>query len=388
MDWEWVRAQFALRTDLLHFAPFIIASHPRVVREAIELHRTGLDRDPVGYYRQNKLREEKGRAELAGYLDCPPEEVALTDSTTMGLALVYLGLKCRPGQEILTTSHEFYSTYECLRLKSTQSGTTVRQVDLYSEPRSAEEHQMVAALIGSITGNTRCLALTWVHSATGVKIPVKEICGEIRRINEDRAEHERIVVCVDAVHAVGVEDFSISELGCDFLVSGAHKWLFGPRGTGFVWGSTAGWNNVQPLIPNFGVMSGEQPTGFPGIIGTPGGFHSFEHRWSLADVFQFVNPIGKPAISEYISDQVTQMIGLLGAAGVEVATPADARRHAGIVSCKIAGRDSANVVDELRTDHGIVATTSPGEGEYVRLAPSIVTTPDQVEYVAEAMSRL
>jgi isopenicillin-N epimerase len=42
----------------------------------------------------------------AEYLEGRPEEVALTDSTTMGLALIYHGLPLRAGQEVLTTTHD------------------------------------------------------------------------------------------------------------------------------------------------------------------------------------------------------------------------------------------------------------------------------------------
>ena len=58
----------------------------------------------------------------------PKEQLAWTDSTTMGLAMAYQGL--RPGTEVLTTEHDFYSTYESLRL----SGAKVRRVKLYDDP--------------------------------------------------------------------------------------------------------------------------------------------------------------------------------------------------------------------------------------------------------------
>ena len=41
--------------------------------------------------------------------------IALTDSTTMGLGLMYRGLRLSPGDEIVTTEHEFYATHVLLR---------------------------------------------------------------------------------------------------------------------------------------------------------------------------------------------------------------------------------------------------------------------------------
>ncbi|MES1206473.1 MAG: aminotransferase class V-fold PLP-dependent enzyme [Pseudomonadota bacterium] len=57
-------------------------------------------------------------------------------------------------------------------------------------------------------------------------------------------------MCVDGVHAFGVEQESVGELGCDFLVAGCHKWLFGPRGTGMVWGRADAWNGLAGIVPS------------------------------------------------------------------------------------------------------------------------------------------
>ena len=51
----------------------------------------------------------------AAYLGGDPRDIALTDSTTMGLGLLYTGVDLQAGQEIITTTHDFYATHEALR---------------------------------------------------------------------------------------------------------------------------------------------------------------------------------------------------------------------------------------------------------------------------------
>jgi selenocysteine lyase/cysteine desulfurase len=80
------------------------------------------------------------------------------------------------------------------------------------------------------------MAVTWVHSSTGLKLPIHEMALAIQSINRSRGEQDRVIFCVDGVHALGVEDFRVSELGCDFLIARTHRGMFGPRGTGLVWG--------------------------------------------------------------------------------------------------------------------------------------------------------
>ena|SRR5207247_1909146 len=117
-DWSNVRDQFNLSRDYIHLSTFYISSHPRPVREAIDQYRRALDENPFRVVEQGMFDAEtehipaKVKIAAAAYLGGKPEEIALTGSTTMGLALVYNGLRIKPGQEILTTVHDHYSHHE------------------------------------------------------------------------------------------------------------------------------------------------------------------------------------------------------------------------------------------------------------------------------------
>ena len=195
----------------------------------------------------------------------------------MGLGLLYTGLRLRPGDEVLTTEHDFYATHEALRLRQVRDGVTVRRVRLYDDPESADATQMVQRLAAAVTPATRVVAVTWVHSSSGVKLPIAAMAAELARANAGRAEADRLLFCVDGVHGFGVEDTTPADLGCDFLVSGCHKWLFGPRGTGLIWGRAEAWSRITPVVPSFSFDSigawiqGVEPAGPPGPAATPGG---------------------------------------------------------------------------------------------------------------------
>jgi len=104
-DWEQVRRQFPLDYSWVQMAQFLMASHPAAVRAAIETHRRGLDENPALYIEENVGRcEAATRDAAAAYMGCQRDDLAMTDSTTMGLGLFYGGLKLKPGQEILTTT--------------------------------------------------------------------------------------------------------------------------------------------------------------------------------------------------------------------------------------------------------------------------------------------
>ena len=237
--WAAVKAQFALSPDVRHFDAFVLATHPRTVREAIERHRRGLDADPNGYLRDHEAELDQRVLEAAGRYLGVPGDFALTDSTTMGLGLVYGTL--RADGEAVATEHDFYATHEALRLRFGR----VRKIRLYDDPATATTEGIVEAVRAGIDGDTGILALTWVHSSTGVRLPLREIADSV-----GGERRNGMLVVVDGVHALGAVEEPVGIESFDVLAAGCHKWLGGPRGTGIVW-SIKAWERMQPVIPSF-----------------------------------------------------------------------------------------------------------------------------------------
>ena len=395
-DWKAVRDQFSLSRDLIHLAGFFLASHPTPVREAIERHRAGLDADPIGYwFAHEKTQEAAVLKAAAGYLGVGATEIALTDSTTMGLGLLYGGLALKADQEILTTTHDHYSTETSLRLRAERSGATVRRIPLYEDLRRVTHESLVETLVKAVGPRTRIVAVTWVHSSTGLKLPIAEMARAIQRLNALRADEDRVILCVDGVHALGVEDFRLSEVGCDFLIAGTHKWMFGPRGTGLVWGHPRAWPLAQAIIPTFDTDAYDMwmrvipPRLLPPAVSmTPGGFHSFEHRWALDQAFRFHQALGKSRVTRRIQDLNDQLKqGLAAMRRITLHTPLSHDLSAGIVCFEVAGMSPDQVVAELRRK-GIVASVTPYATQYARMAPGLLNSEAEIETLLKEMRTL
>jgi len=393
--WDAVRASFALDPSEHNLTAYWFASHPKPVRDAIERHRAGLDADSRRYLTRRELLENDVRAAAAEYLETSADQIALTDSTTMGLGLLYAGLALRAGDELVTSTHDFYATHEALRVRAERDGCTLNKVELYARPDETSIDEVVSNVELALTPKTRVLALTWVHSSTGVKLPVREIADVVAHANRDRGPGERILFCLDGVHGFGCEAATPDELGVDFLVSGCHKWLFGPRGTGLVWGTPLAWSEVAPTIPTFDQQQYfawmyDQPTAVPpGQLETPGGFHSMEHRWALKEAFEWRQRLGRRAVEQRTHELVERLkTGLEGASRLQVATPRDARLSAGMVMTVPFRNDPGAVVDQLYAKHRIVASVTPYRDSFVRVGPSIVNDEDEVDLTARALREL
>lgn len=393
-NWTEIRKQFLLSPDKIHMTLMLLASHPKAVRDAIALHRQKLDENPTEYWETGYTPfEMQVRQSASQYMGADTTEIALTDSTTMGLGTLYSGLHLKPGDEILTTTHDHYSTEKSLEFACIRNGATLKRVALYDDPAQATVDQMVEVLKQGVTPKTRIIAITFVHSCTGVKTPVKQIASMVKELNQQRKN--RIYLCVDGVHGFGIEDITMSDLGCDFFVAGTHKWIFGPRGTGVFFARKDAWDMIIPTIPSFEDTTyyswmGVKPMdsfSFSDLC-SPGGFHSFEHRWALPEAFKFHLTIGKSKVQAR-SHQLSTMVkdGLANIKHVRVITPKSEDVSAGINCFEVDGMKPDDVVKKLLTKN-IIASASPYKTSYVRFTPTILNNEEEINKCLQAIEQI
>ena len=385
-DWTALRDLFPLTKKYIQLSTFLLTSHPKPVSDAIEMHRRGLDENPADYWHQRFETIDHDIAEAAAeYMGGKAKNIALTDSTTMGLALIYSGLKLAPGTEILQTVHDHYSTDMSLAYRAKRTGAKVRRIALYENPATVSVADVIKRLSAGINKNTRVVAATWVHSSTGVKLPIRAMADTINVINQGRGIDQQILFCVDGVHGFGIENEDITTLGCDFFVAGTHKWLFGPRGTGVIWGNDRAWANSEPVIPSFSAsydvwMGDSVQEQVPmGEHMSPGGFHSFEHRWALPEAFKLHMQLGKANVQKRIHQLNTQTkAGLAKMRHVTLYTPQSSELSSGLVCFDVAGMSAGNVVKALHSK-GIIMSSTPYRNSYARFAPSLINNEQEIE---------
>ncbi len=394
-DWTHLRKLFPLTNDYVHLATFLLASHPTPVTQLINKHRDEFDKNPADYWHQNfQTIDQQIAQSAANYMGVKWQNIALTDSTTMGLAMVYSGLKLKPNEEILQTTHEHYSSDLSIKLRADRTGAKVRKVALYKNPAKANPKEIVNQLRAAITKQTKVVAVTWVHSMSGVKLPIHDIAKMIKTVNLRRSKDKKIIFCVDGVHGFGIEDVDVSSIGCDFFIAGTHKWIFGPRGTGVVWGSDRGWENCNAVIPSFSLsyavwLGQAKQSNVPiGQHMTPGGFHSFEYRWALPAAFDLHMQLGKAQVQKRIHQLNTQTkLGLAKMKHVTLHTPIDSALSSGQVCFDVDGHTPDQVVEKLHK-WGIIMSSTPYPKSFARFAPSLINNEQEIERALAEIARL
>jgi isopenicillin-N epimerase len=392
-DWRSVREQFDLAPQYVHLGLFYLTSHPRPVRAEIERLRARLDRNPFltveqGMFeaKQHNMTADVVNA-LGRYTGTDPDDLALTSNTTTGLSVVYHGLPLKPGDEILTTNQDHYVHHESIRLASERTGATWRKIPIFDSYDSISADEIVDRIRKAIGPKTRVVGITWVHSSCGLRMPVRRIADAVSELNAKRNPESRVLLVVDGVHGIGVEDPRITALGADVFVAGLHKWIFGPRGTGFVWAKPEVWATMRPLIPSFTYLeefvawTEERPPQPPAraAMFSPGGFQSFEHQWAVPSAIAFHEKIGPQRITDRIHSLNAQMReGLSKMPHVVIYTPAERELSAGLVCFDVKGLKSGETVERLLSKR-IIASTTPYRVPLARLACGIMNTPAEVD---------
>lgn len=403
VDWLAVRELFPLAPDWTHLSSFLFVSHPKPVAEAIDHFRKKLDSDAM-WIEIAAFTDAEGhpftavKRALAGYVGGDPSEICLTANTTTALAMAYHGLRIRADQEILTTEHDHYSHHESIRYAAARSGCGVRYIPLYDTGASANAAQIVERIGRAITPKTRAVGVTWVASSSGVKLPLDRIAEVVARANRGRTGADRCLLIVDGVHGFANQDVDVAKLGMDFFASGTHKWLFGPRGTGFLWGRADAWPEMRPTIPSFdpdaiaitwpvwGDRAEYPPT--QAAFVSPGGFVAYEHVLAVPAAVDLHRSIGRDQIAARIGELNTAFReGAAKVPGITLHTPRDPALSGGISCFEVRGLAPDQVVGRL-AEKKIRTTTSPYKVSYARVSAGIMNKPDEIETVLREIHAL
>ncbi|HWA44780.1 MAG TPA: aminotransferase class V-fold PLP-dependent enzyme [Hypericibacter adhaerens] len=209
--------------------------------------RLELERGPTRFM-QKTLPEalRANAAELARFLGADPQDLVFVENATQGMNAVLRSLEFSPGDELLTTTHVYNAVRNTMRHLAERFGATYIEAPLPYPMTDAQ--QAIDALTPHINARTKLLALDLVTSPTALILPVAALAAKARAVGAR--------VLVDAAHAPGQIEFDLPGLGADYVTGNAHKWLFAPKGTAFLWARRDRQAGLHPTTISHGLGQG------------------------------------------------------------------------------------------------------------------------------------
>lgn len=398
--WDFFRNNYSLDQNIIHFSLAIHVPHSITLNKEIDKYRQMIDYNPDLMRRERHDYNNKTLEAAAQYLKTDKNLIALTDSSTLSLSIILNGFNFENESEILTTNGEHYSLEKLCDLNANKKNIKIKKICLNNEISNHSKNQIISNIINKISDNTSLVAISWVNSKYGIKLPIQEISKEIEKINSSRDENKKILLCVDGVHGFGVEYLnSIHDLGVDFFAAGCHKWLFGPRGTGILWASERGWKKITPIIPSFEKIAWDyflewsdkkiaENELIKSKMCTPGGFKTFEYIWALRHAFEYHEKIGKKKIHDrvhYLSLLCKNELKKIK--NIKIYTPFDPELSSGFVCFNIGEIKPSEIVKKMN-EKNIIIGQSPYKESCARITPCIYNTEKEILYTCERLNEI
>jgi selenocysteine lyase/cysteine desulfurase len=210
-----LRARFPVLDRVAYLNAGTDGPLPSAARDAAaaELDRELRDGRSKAHFERRTELTDALRAAYADLLACPAEDVALTTSTTEGIAQTITGLSLPSGGEIVTSDEEHPGLLGALAAARDICGVDIREVPMAK----------LAEAVGPRTVLVACSHVGWTSGSLAPS---------------ELADVE-VPVLLDGAQGVGAIEVDVLALGCDAYAGAGQKWCCGPDGTGMLYVSPA-----------------------------------------------------------------------------------------------------------------------------------------------------
>jgi selenocysteine lyase/cysteine desulfurase len=373
--WREIQQAFTVNRSYVNLNNGGVCPSPRVVQEAMKRYLDLSNEAPVyTMWQLLEPRVESVRRDLAREFGCDPEELAITRNASEGLEAVQLGLDLNPGDEVLTTTHDYGRMLTTWRQRERRDGIVLKTIPFPFPPPSLDA--LAEGFEQALTPRTKVILVCHMTNLTGQIFPVKRIC----RMARERG----IETIVDGAHAFAHFPFAQEDLDCDYYGTSLHKWLFAPHGTGFLYVRRSKIGRVWPLMAAE-KRQDEDIRKFEEI-----GTHPAANHNAIAEALVFHRGIGAERKAErlrYLRDR--WMRRLAAQPRVRIHTSFDPAMSCAIGNVQVEGIDTRKLAQHLFDTRGIIVVPIQHEEfEGLRVTPCVYTTTDEIDLFAEAMERV
>ncbi len=349
-----MRDEFPHENGLIYLNHAGVAPWPRRTYDAVAAFaQENISRGASDYPRWSEV-EQQLRERLARLIAAPTtDDIALVKNTSEGLSLVAYGLNWRSGDNVVINTHEFPSNRMVWESLQKRFGVEVRDVALDSAATPEE------AILAAMDARTRVLPISTVQYGSGLRMNLERL-GRACRDNGT-------LFCIDAIQSLGALRLDAPKISADFVIADGHKWMLGPEGLGLFYSTPHarerlslvqyGWHMAAHMgdygNPDWRTATSARrfEAGSPNMLG----IHGLEASLAVLD------EVGAAQVEQAVLDNARHLITRIHTEPtLTLISPAEAHRHAGIVTFRANGVEALPLYHRLRSNGVICACRLDG----------------------------
>jgi isopenicillin-N epimerase len=205
--------------------------------------RRRMEAEPIEFlWRRYEEPLDRARKALAKFVGARGKDLVFVPNATTAVNAVVRSLEFRPGDELLTTAHDYNACRNVLVEAARRAGAKMVVADVPFPVRKPEE--TFEAIIRAVTRRTKLAMIDHVSSHTALIFPIEWIIREL--------EARGVDTLVDGAHAPGMVPLDIKRLRPAYYTGNLHKWVCAPKGAAFLWVREDKQEVLQPAVISHG----------------------------------------------------------------------------------------------------------------------------------------
>ncbi len=186
-------------------------------------------------------------AQIGAFVNAEERQLAFVENATAATQAALRSIAFKPGDRILTTDHGYNAVRLMVEARCRETGAAPLVVRL---PKAIDADAIVASVEAAVTPEVKLAIVDHITSPTALTLPLDRIIPILRKHGAR--------VFVDGAHGIGQLPLDLKAIDADWYTSNAHKWLYAPKGTAFLYASDAVASITRPnVVSHFDEM------GFP-----------------------------------------------------------------------------------------------------------------------------
>lgn len=243
INYEVLKSQFLLNPEYTFLNHGSFGACPKPIFIDYQFWQLQLEREPVQFFVHtgNEVMQQSKQA-LAAFLNCDFDDLIFTMNPSYAMNIIIKSFEMQSGDEILSTNLEYGAMDRTWKYYCDKVGAKYKQQKI-TLPITSKE-QVIDDFFQGYTDKTKAIFISQITSATGLILPVKEICA--------RAKELGLITIVDGAHVPAHIDLDLQQLEADIYTGALHKWMLTPKGCSFLYVKKHLQNNFDPLLISWG----------------------------------------------------------------------------------------------------------------------------------------